>query len=228
VEVGGVLAGGRGDFLHGGSVADEHLVVTSGEFGRAGDVVIGRGLDERHADAGEPALHLVHDGGEAVFVGVVCLLLKSAEAAVVHAEHDGYDGGFIGVNVALKADVDIAADAADDPLVSPAGVGEGDVHRRETRGHKRLDKRGVGALLGDAVAVEDDMVAVLDIKAVRRGGRGGALSKKAGRKKRKRSQDDMDVMFHGGGKGREGRRGTEYLVFLNRISGFFRMNRIVF
>jgi hypothetical protein len=38
-------------------------------------------------------------------------------------------------------------------------------------------------------------------------------------------------MFHGGRKGEkggEGGKGAECLVFLNRIAGFFRMNRIIF
>ena len=48
------------------------------------------------------------------------------------------------------------------PVAAPARMDEGDVHRREPRHDVGLDEGRVEPLIGDAVAVEDDPVAILD------------------------------------------------------------------
>ncbi len=107
-------------------------------------------------------------------VAVENTLVERLITAVVHAEHDGHDRGFVGENIMLEPLSDGAAAAAGDPIAAPAGVGEGDLGGGESGDDKSLRKRGVETLVGDAIAVKNDTVAVFKIKIA---GRAGSLGK---------------------------------------------------
>ena len=139
----------------------------------ARDVVVGRGLHEGDSRGGELALEGVQDvfvaGGELV----EDRLVEGAVAAVVHAEHDGDHGGIEGQDVAPDAHVHGAASAAGDAVAAPAGMDQADVGVREARHDVSFGEGGVEALIGDAVAEEDNAVAIAECKGVLCGGGAG-------------------------------------------------------
>ena len=155
------------------AVAHQDLVVAAFEGGGARHVVVGRGLHEGDARGGKLALEGVQDvlvaGGELV----ENRLVEGAVAAVVHAEHDGDHGGIEGQDVAPDAHVHGAASAAGDAVAAPAGMHHADVGVRESRHHVGFGEGGVEALIGDAVAEEDDAVAIAQRKGVLGGGGAG-------------------------------------------------------
>src|SRR6202011_2075157 len=77
-----------------------------------------------------------------------------------------------GKDIALEADVDSSPTAAGDPIATPAGVHEADVEPRKAREHKGFREDGVEALVRDAIAVENDGVAVFEVE-IGLGGEGG-------------------------------------------------------
>src|SRR5579872_1341495 len=89
-------------------------------------------------------------------------LVERAVAPVVHAEHDGHHGRPVGDDVAAQANVDRPASTAADPVAAPAGMHESNVHRGEARQYVGFGEGRVKALVGDAVAVKDDGVAVFE------------------------------------------------------------------
>ena len=150
--------------LHPLAVAHQCVVVASGEVGRAGDVIERRGLNQRQAYPRQRLLHRDYDVGVALRVVVKGALIKRVIAAVVHAEHDRHHGRLVGEDVALEPHVNRPAAPAAHPVAAPAGVDKMDVEAREPGRHVVLHEGGVQALLGDAVAIKDDTVAVLQLE----------------------------------------------------------------
>ena len=154
------------------SKAQQDGVVAAGEAGFVGDVVVGRGLDGRDADAGSLGFQLFDDVPVAVGIGVEDLLFVGADAAVVHAEHDGDNGGLVGEYVAGEAFGDAAAGAAGDAVAAPARVGEGDLAAGEAGDGEGLREGRIEPLVGDGVTEEDDAVAVFEVELLRESGGG--------------------------------------------------------
>ena len=143
-------------------VAQQDRVVAARKARGAGHVVVGRGLDQGQPRAGRMGLEAREDMLIARPVGVEQTLVERAVARVVHAEHDRHDRGPIGEDVAGEADVDRAAPASAHPVAAPSGVDELDLEVRVAGSHVGLDVKGVEPLVGDAVAVEHDSIAVAE------------------------------------------------------------------
>jgi hypothetical protein len=106
--------------------------------------------------------------------GGTCLVMKDLKdvfvpffvcvrvPAVVHAEHDGDNRGFEVKDVASEAGVDVARNSAEDVVTTDTGIIEIDGPLRITGVDSCLKIGGVEALRGDAVAEEDDAVAIVE------------------------------------------------------------------
>ena len=140
--------------------AAQRVVVAGEELRRSSHVVEGRGADEGEPDAGQGLLQLRDDRPVALAERRERHRVERLVAAVVHAEHDRDHGRLEGDDVALEADVDRARPAAPHRVPAHAGVVEADVPLREAGADVLLDEARVGAVLRDAVAVEDDPVPV--------------------------------------------------------------------
>src|SRR5439155_23084686 len=137
---------------------------SAGESGRACDIVVGRRLNGGNANAGQGLFHGLDDGLESAAVTLKDVGIEGAIAAVVHPEHDGQDGGFVGDHVALKANLDGPPSASRDAVAAPSGMDVADHQTGKARQHVALGEGGVEPLIGNAVAVEDDAVTVLEVE----------------------------------------------------------------
>src|SRR6202034_3764876 len=164
IQIGnGELAGGS-QFLEEIAVADQHGIVSAFEVGRASDIVKGRGLNESDANARQILLHALNYVAGTIGVGVEDFLVEGPITAIVHAEHDRHYGGFVGEDISLEAEVDGAAATARNAVAAPSRVHEGYLHLRKAREHIGFSECGVEALVGDAIAIEDHAVSILEIE----------------------------------------------------------------
>ena len=167
------------------AVAHQHLVVAALELRCARDIVIGRRLNQGHADARDLALHGLDDVLVAGREFVEDLLIEGTVTPVVHPQHDGEDGGIVGKNVAPDADIHGTTASAGNPVAAPPRMYEADVEMGEARDHVGLGEGGVETLIRDAVAEEDDPVAIVQREALL--GRGSASNGCQGRHNPKQS-----------------------------------------
>ena len=164
---GGVEIGHAGSLFLGQSldelaVAGEDLVISPLEIRLAGHVVERGGLYERDPHARYVALEGFDQVRVSLGIDVKDLLIERPVAGVVHAEHHGDDCGLVRKHIALEAVVHAPAATPGDPIATPARMNEGNAHRRKARHDKGFHKRRVESLVGDAVAIKDDPIAVLD------------------------------------------------------------------
>ena len=88
-------------------------------------------------------------------------LVEGAITPVVHAEVNGDDCRFVDEDIAIQAQINRPASTARDAIAPPPGMEKGEVFFRKPAGTVRLDEGGIESLIGNAVAVEDDAIAVL-------------------------------------------------------------------
>src|ERR1700733_7565459 len=81
--------------------------------------------------------------------------------AVIHAEHDSHHGGVVGDHIALEPDIRGPTFASPGTIARPTRMDKTDSAARESGRGERLDENGIQPLIGYAIAVEDDCVAVL-------------------------------------------------------------------
>jgi len=152
------------------AVGDHDVVVGDpslhGEGGCSGDVVVGRRLDGGDAGLRKVLLERLVDVAIAVEVRLIGGLGGGFVAAVIHTEHDGDDGGFVGIDVAGEAGIDVSAASARDAVAAPPGVGEADLQAWIASDNVGFDHHGVVPLVGDAVAIEEHLIVIVQIKAL--------------------------------------------------------------
>ncbi len=88
--------------------------------------------------------------------------------AIVHTKHDGHNSRLVGDDVALKADLQRAASASGHGVASPTRMHKPYLEPWKTREDIGFGEARVDAALGDAVAVENNRVAVLQQKTLLR------------------------------------------------------------
>ena len=134
------------------------------ELGRSSDVVKGRRLNKRDADARQGRAERVYDVLQTLAVSHEKFLVIGLVARVIHAEHNGHDGRLVSDNVAREALVNGAALSARHSVAAPAGMNERHPESWKARNNVGFNESGVKALVGNAVAVENHTVAVLKIE----------------------------------------------------------------